>query len=378
MIPFNKPLITGKEQAYLNRVLENGKFSGNGEFTEKSCMLLERKTGCVKAIMTASCTDALEMAGLLCNLQPGDEVIMPSFTFVTTAAAFAHRGVNIVWCDIRGDTKNIDETLIEPLITPRTKAVVVVHYAGVACQMDVIRDICRKHNLFLVEDAAQAIDCSVNGAPLGGLGDLGALSFHETKNIHCGEGGALLVNNPDMVERAQFIRDKGTNRIHFNNGIVEKYTWVELGSSFMMSELQAAFLYAQLRESVAINQNRLNTWNLYYRLLTDRIPRERLPVVPSNTRHNGHLFYIMMENPEQRRKFIAYLKAHGVMAIFHYVPLHKAPYWKGRYDAVSLPVTERVSETLLRLPLYYGMTEEDIMYVAKCVAPPGTDNGIQR
>ncbi len=280
MIPFNKPLIIGKEQEYLNKVMENNKFSGNGEFTQKCSEILELKIGCAKAIMTSSCTDALEMAGLLCNLQHGDEVILPSFTFVTTASAFALRGAELVWCDIRADTKNIDETKIESLISSKTKAVVVVHYAGVACEMDTIVDICKRNNLFLIEDAAQAIDCFYKGEPLGGFGDLGALSFHETKNIQCGEGGALLVNNPDMVERAQFIRDKGTNRIHFNQGIVDKYTWVELGSSFLLSELQAAFLYPQLLETREITCNRLNTWNLYYRLLQEHLSEKRLPINP--------------------------------------------------------------------------------------------------
>lgn len=367
MIPFNKPLITGKEQEYLNKVIENNKFSGNGEFTQRCSKILEQKIGCAKAIMTPSCTDALEMAGLLCNLKPGDEVIMPSYTFVTTAGAFALRGVDFAWCDIREDTKNIDETKIESLITPRTKAVVVVHYAGVACQMDVIRDICRRYDLFLVEDAAQAIDCSFNGKPLGGFGDLAALSFHETKNIQCGEGGALLVNNPDMIERAQFIRDKGTNRFHFNQGIVDKYTWVELGASYLMSELQAAFLYPQLLESGNINQNRLKTWNLYYQSLEDQLSGEKLPIIPPNVEHSGHMFYIILDNHQQRQNIIEFLDNHGIMAIFHYVPLHRAPYWKGKYDRIYLPVTDRVSETLLRLPLYYNMTGEELEYVVKYI-----------
>ncbi len=367
MIPFNKPIITGKEQEYLNKVIENRRFSGGGEFSQKCSEILQQKIGCAKAIMTPSCTAALEMAGLLCNLQPGDEVILPSFTFVTTASAFALRGAELVWCDIREDTKNIDETKIEALITPRTKAVVVVHYAGAACEMDTIMDICTRHQLFLIEDAAQAIDCYYKGRPLGGFGHLAALSFHETKNLQCGEGGALLVNNPDMIERAQFIRDKGTNRIHFNRGIVDKYTWVELGSSFLMSELQAAFLYPQLLESRAINQNRLNTWNCYYRLLENQLPGEKLPIIPPHVEHSGHMFYIMLDNRQQRQNIIAFLENHGIMAIFHYIPLHRAPYWKGKYDNISLPVTEQVSETLLRLPLYYNITGEEVKYVVKYI-----------
>jgi dTDP-4-amino-4,6-dideoxygalactose transaminase len=318
--------------------------------------------------MTPSCTAALEMAALLCRLEPGDEVIMPSYTFVSTASAFTLRGIEIVWCDIHNDTKNIDEVRIESLITPRTKAVVVVHYAGVACKMDVIGDICRKHGLFLVEDAAQAVDCSFNGAPLGSFGDLAALSFHETKNIQCGEGGALLVNNPGMIDRAQFLRDKGTDRIHFNRGLVDKYTWVELGSSFMMSELQAAFLFPQLRDSVEINRNRVETWNRYYRLLSDLLPAEKLPVIPGNVRHNGHMFYILSDTLRQRAQMIESLKKNGIMAVFHYVPLHKAPFWKGKYHHISLPVTEQVSDTLVRLPLYYNMAGDDVDNVVKCIA----------
>jgi len=362
-IPFNKPLIIGKEKEYLGQVFENDRFSGNNEFTVKCNQILEDKTGCLKAIMTSSCTDALEMAGLLCNLKPGDEVIMPSYTFVTTASALALRGVHIVWCDIRADTKNIDETKIESLISSKTKALVVVHYAGVACDMETIVDICSRHHLFLIEDAAQAIDCYYKGNPLGGFGDLAALSFHETKNLQCGEGGALLVNNPDMIERAQFIRDKGTNRIHFNQGIVDKYTWVELGSSFLMSELQAAFLYPQLLVSQEINQSRVNSWNLYYKLLSGFLPSERLPDVPGYASHNGHMFYIMLDSLKQRKEMIDYLKERGIYAIFHYVPLHRAPFWKGKYDKVYLPITEMVSGTLLRLPLFYNLKKEAIEYI---------------
>ena len=366
-IPFNKPLIIGNEQEYLIKVIKNGKFSGGGEFSQKCSEILQKRIGCAKAIMTPSCTAALEMAGLLCNLQPGDEIILPSFTFVTTASAFALRGAELVWCDIREDTKNIDESKIEALITPRTKAVVVVHYAGVACEMDAIVDICSRHQLFLIEDAAQAIDCYYKSKPLGGFGHLAALSFHETKNLQCGEGGALLVNNPDMIERAQFIRDKGTNRIHFNRGIVDKYTWVELGSSFLMSELQAAFLYPQFLESKNINHNRLETWNLYNRLLEGLLPAAKLPVIPPYIEHNGHMLYLILNNHQQRQKLIAFLGNHDIMAIFHYIPLHRAPYWKGKYDNIYLPVTDRVSETLLRLPLYYNMTVEEVQYVVKCI-----------
>lgn len=364
-IDFNKPLILGSEQDSLNRVFANGRFSGNGEITQKCNAILEEKTGCKKAIMTSSCTDALEMASLLSFIEPGDEVVMPSFTFVSTASAFALRGANIVWCDIREDTKNIDETKIEALITSKTKALVVVHYGGVACEMDTIKAICEKHGVVLIEDAAQAIDCSYKGKPLGSIGDIGVFSFHETKNIQCGEGGALLVNNPKMVERAEFIRDKGTNRSHFNKGIVDKYTWVELGSSFLMSELQAAFLYPQLLTSVEVNNNRLESWNRYYQLLTEFIPKERLLFIPKDCKHNAHMFYILCESKQQRSELIEHLKANGINAIFHYVPLHKAPYWDGKYDDIVLPVTDRVSETLLRLPMYYGLKSNDVELVVE-------------
>lgn len=363
-IPFNKPLILGKEEKYLKKVFQNERFSGNGEMTKKCNKILEDKIGCQKSIMTSSCTDALEMASLLSFIEPGDEVIMPSYTFVSTASAFELRKANIVWAEIREDTKNIDETKLEELITSKTRAIVVVHYAGIACEMDRIQKICRKNNIILIEDAAQAIDCYYKNQPLGSIGDLAAMSFHETKNIQCGEGGALFINNPEMLERAEFIRDKGTNRSLFNKGIVDKYTWVELGSSFLMSELQAAFLYPQLMDSVMVNNNRLEIWNYYYRLLSEFIPKERLAVIPEECKHNAHMFYIMCESMEQRSELIDYLKEMGILAIFHYVPLHKAPYWKGKYDDINLPVTDDVSETLLRLPMYYSMKKEQIEYIA--------------
>jgi dTDP-4-amino-4,6-dideoxygalactose transaminase len=362
-IPFNKPLILNNEPDYIKKVLENNQFSGNGEFSKKCNSTLEKKTGCRKAIVTSSCTDALEMTALLADIQPGDEVIMPSFTFVTTASAFELRKANIVWCDIRPDTKNIDEKKIEALITSRTKALVVVHYAGVACEMDLITSICKKHNLILIEDDAQGIDSSYKGNPLGSFGDMAALSFHETKNIQCGEGGALLVNNSELVERAEFIRDKGTDRIHFNKGLVDKYTWVELGSSFLMSELQAAFLYPQLDNSIMVNQDRLKSWDLYYKCLSEIIPAEKLPVIPGHCIHNAHMFYLICENFEERSSLIDFLNSNGIGAIFHYVPLHKAPYWKGKYDDLKLDITDKVSQTLLRLPMFYRLKETEIEYV---------------
>lgn len=362
-ITFNKPLVLGNETVHIQKAVNKGQFSGNGEYSKKCNLLIEQKTGCRKAIVTSSCTDALEMCALLSGIKPGDEVIMPSFTFVTTASAFELRGADIVWCDIRPDTKNIDENKIEALITEKTKAVVAVHYAGVGCEMDRIIEICKKHSLILIEDAAQAIDSSYKGKPLGSFGDLAALSFHETKNIQCGEGGALIVNNADMVERAEFIRDKGTNRVQFNKGIVDKYTWVELGSSFLMSELQAAFLYPQLENSVDVNQNRLKSFNRYYELLSEFIPAEKLPVVPEYCVHNAHMFYIITESFEERSELIKFLGDNGIYAIFHYVPLHKAPYWKGKYDGLTLENTEIISQILLRLPMFYELKDEEIVYI---------------
>jgi dTDP-4-amino-4,6-dideoxygalactose transaminase len=292
---------------------------------------------------------------------------MPSFTFVTTASAFKLRRANIVWCDIRPDTKNIDENKIERLITAKTKAVVVMHYAGVACEMNKIIEICKRNDLILIEDAAQAIDSFYDGKPLGSFGDLAALSFHETKNIQCGEGGALLVNNSSLTERAEFIRDKGTDRIHFNKGLVDKYTWVELGSSFLMSELQAAFLLAQLEMSEKINESRLNIWNFYYQSLKSFIPVENLPQIPKNCSHNAHMFYILCKDLEERTELIKHLSDNGVYAIFHYVPLHAAPYWKGKYEGLILENTERISGTLLRLPFFYGLREEEIEHVCRLI-----------
>jgi dTDP-4-amino-4,6-dideoxygalactose transaminase len=367
MIPFNRPLVTGLEGRSIERAIRGGRFAGNGTIARRCGDILKRKIGCLEAIMTPSCSAALEMAALLGNLKQGDEVIMPSYAFVTTAGAFALRGAKIVWCEIRNDTKNIDEAKIGPLITPRTRAVVVVHYGGVACRMDVIRKLCSERGLLLVEDAAQAIDACHDGVPLGRFGDLATLSFHETKNVQCGEGGALLINRPDLVERSQVVRDKGTDRMRFERGEVDKYTWIELGSSFLMSELQAAFLYPQLARSLRIKKKRMEIWRRYYRELSAFLPAERLPVIPPRAEPNGHLFYILMENRDQRRDLIAHLRRRGIMAVFHYVPLHRAPFWKGRYDHLSLPVTERVSETLLRLPLYAAMTRNDVGSVVEGV-----------
>ncbi|NOR44818.1 MAG: dTDP-4-amino-4,6-dideoxygalactose transaminase [Candidatus Delongbacteria bacterium] len=366
-IPFNKPLIVEDEFDNLKKVFENDRFAGNGDFSKKCNKVLENKIGCAKSIVTSSCTDALEMTSLLTMIDPDDEVIMPSFTFVSTASAFELRRAKIVWCDIRPDTKNIDENKIEELITSKTKAIVVVHYAGVACEMDTIKAICKKHSIYLIEDAAQSIDCYYKGKHLGSIGDLGTLSFHETKNIHCGEGGALLVNNSSMIQKAEFIRDKGTNRIQFLNKKVDKYTWHELGSSYLMSELQAAFLYSQLKVSEDINKNRLKSWNLYYKLLSKFLPKEKLPQIPKECTHNAHIFYILVDNEDVRENLIKYLSEKGILAIFHYIPLHQAPYWKDKYKNINLPITEKVSKTIIRLPLFYGIKENEIRYIVDSI-----------
>jgi dTDP-4-amino-4,6-dideoxygalactose transaminase len=371
-VPFNRPLVLGGEEDHLAEVIRGRALCGNGAVTRRCCELLEQRVGCRRAILTPSCTAALEMCALLCDAGGGDEVIMPSYAFVSSASAFALRGAQIVWCDIRRDTKNIDEKLIAPLVTERTKAVVVVHYAGVGCEMDAICDLCRRRGLMLVEDAAQAIDCTYRGRPLGSFGDLATLSFHETKNVHCGEGGALLVNNPRLAERAEFVRDKGTNRSQFIRGLVDKYTWVELGSSFLASELQAAFLLPQLRRSKEVSARRLEHWRRYYDALSQLLPPEALPIVPEECSHNAHMFYILLENRAERERMVEHLRAAGIFAYFHYVPLHAAPYWKGRYAGVSLPVTDEMADRLLRLPMFYDLTAEQIDYVCRRVqALPG-------
>ena len=362
-IPFNKPLVLGSEIEYLKQAIEKDRFSEKGEFTSKCAELIEKETSCNKVIMTPSCTSALEMCALLCNIKSGDEVIMPSFTHPGTANPFVRTGAEIVWCDIKEDTKNIDEDKIRPLITKRTKAVVAVHYGGIVCRMDKIASICKKNHLFLIEDAAMAIGSRFKDQPAGSFGDLAVTSFHKTKNIQCGEGGALLINKMEMIERAEVLRDNGTNRIHFKKGLVKKYTWIEKSSNFSMSELQAAYHYPQLLESKKIKENRLQTWKLYYKLLSEFLPVKCLSYIPKEVKHNAHLFYIMLESEKQRKMLIEHLNSKGIQAFFHYVPLHSAPIWKGKYDDINLPVTDKVNETLLRLPMYYDMKKEEIEYV---------------
>ena len=359
-IPFNKPYMTGKELWYISQAHHNGQLSGDGPFTRKCHEWLERETGCRKALLTHSCTAALEMAAILADLKPGDEVIMPSYTFVSTANAFALRGAVPVFVDIREDTLNIDEAKIEAAITPRTKAIVPVHYAGVGCDMDAIMSLAESRKLLVIEDAAQGVMSTYREKSLGTIGHMGTFSFHETKNITSGEGGALLINDERLVERAEIIREKGTNRSRFFRGQVDKYTWVDVGSSYLPGELIAAFLYAQLEEAERITQERLTSWERYHDLLE---PLEaggmlRRPVVPLECRHNAHMYYLLLSPGIDRQRIIGEFKRNDIGAVFHYVPLHSSP--GGLQYGMAhgkLTVTDSLSERLIRLPLWIGLTE---------------------
>lgn len=369
-IPFNRPAIVGRELENIARAIADRHLSGDGAFTRRCQEWLERETGTSKALLTHSCTGALEMAALLADLEPGDEVILPSFTFVSTANAFALRGAVPVFVDIRPDTLNLDESRVEDAITQKTRAIVVVHYAGVACAMDEFEAIAQRHGVPLIEDAAQALLSTYKGRPLGAIGSLGAVSFHETKNIVSGEGGALLVNDPRFVPRAEVIREKGTNRSSFFRGQVDKYTWVDLGSSFLPSEITAAFLYAQLEHAHTLTENRRRVWNRYH---TDFAALEqdgklRRPIVPLECGHNAHLYYVLLPDLAGRTRLITRLKERGVMALFHYVPLHDAPAGR-RYGRAhgTLPITSDVSDRLVRLPLWAGMDEATAAIVVECV-----------
>ena len=366
-VPFNVPPYIGKEQEYIKEAIQNNqKLCGDGPFTKKCNAWFEEKFETPKALLTTSCTHALEMAAILADIQPGDEVIAPSFTFVSTVNAFVLRGATIVFVDIRPDTLNLDETLIEQAITEKTKAIVPVHYAGVSCEMDKIMAIAKKHNLYVIEDAAQGVMSKYNGQALGTIGDFGTFSFHETKNYTMGEGGALLIQNKNYIERAEVIREKGTNRSKFFRGQVDKYSWVDIGSSYLPSELNAAYLYAQLEESEMINNDRLNSWNLYYEGLKELKDRGciELPVIPDNCEHNAHMFYIKCKDLKERTELIKYLKSHEIIAVFHYIPLHTADAGLkyGRFNGEDIYTTKE-SERLLRLPMFYGLEREKIDYI---------------
>ncbi|OOG48154.1 dTDP-4-amino-4,6-dideoxygalactose transaminase [Rhodanobacter sp. C06] len=371
-IPFNRPYLVGRELDNIAQAHAMGQLSGDGSFTRACHAWLERRTGTRKALLTHSCTAALEMAAILLDLQPGDEVIMPSFTFVSTANAFVLRGAVPVFVDIRPDTLNIDEALIEQAITPRTRAICVVHYAGVACEMDTIMAIAARHRLRVVEDAAQAMLSLYKGRPLGSIGDLAALSFHETKNVISGEGGALLINDPALVERAEVIREKGTNRTRFFRGQVDKYTWVDLGSSYLPSELVAAFLAAQLEEADHITSRRLAIWDRYHAWAAplESAGRLRRPVIPAECAHNAHMYFLLLHGLEARTHFIEAMKAAGIGTVFHYIPLHSSPAGQ-RYGRMSgtLAHTDAASDGLVRLPLWIGLEsqQEHVMQAAQCV-----------
>ena len=369
-IPFNRPFVVGKELYYIAQAVQRGHLAGDGQFTRMCNAWMETRFQAKKVLLTHSCTAALEMAALLADIEPGNEVIMPSFTFVSTANAFALRGAAIRFVDIRPDTLNIDENRIEQAITPNTKVIVPVHYAGVGCQMDTIMAIAERHNLLVIEDAAQGVDASYNGRYLGTIGNLGCFSFHETKNFISGEGGALVINDPRFIERAEIIREKGTNRSKFLRGEVDKYTWVDIGSSYLPSDLIAAFLYAQLEQADVITNQRQSIYARYAAGLKPLADAGviRLPHTPAECSHNAHMFYIIVEDDPTRRHLLAYLKGNNIQCVFHYVPLHTSPMGM-QYGCIpgSLPVTEDLSERLIRLPCYYELGPEEQDRIISCI-----------
>lgn len=370
MIRFNVPPYVGKETEYMKEAIDSHKICGDGEFTKRCNAWIEEHTGTAKALLTTSGTQALEMAALLSDIQPGDEVILPSYTFVSTANAFVLRGAKLVFVDIRPDTMNIDEKLIEDAITDKTRAIVPVHYAGVGCEMDTIMDIAKRHSLVVVEDAAQGVNAFYKGRALGSIGDYGCFSFHETKNYSMGEGGAILINRPEQIEDAEIIREKGTDRSRFFRGQVDKYTWVNIGSSFLPSDINAAYLMAQLEMADEINENRLQSWARYNEGLQDLAQEGviELPYIPEECAHNAHMFYIKTKDMEERKALISYLKERDIAAVFHYVPLHSAPAGLrfGRFHGEDRYTTKE-SERLLRLPMYYNLSESDQQKVIDAV-----------
>ena len=368
-IPFNKPYFTGKETEYIREAVNSGKISGDGIFTDKCHSFFEQKYGFKKCLLTSSCTDALEMAAILLEIKEGDEIIAPSYTFVSTVNAFVLRGAKIIFADSQADNPNIDVDTIEKLVSPQTKAIVVVHYGGLACQMDKIMAIANKHNLFVVEDAAQAIDAYYEHKPLGGIGHLAAFSFHETKNIIAGEGGMLVINDVKFVERAEIIREKGTNRSKFFRGEIDKYTWVDIGSSFLPSEITAAFLYAQLENIEKIQEKRKEIWNRYFQNLMPLQEKGliQIPKIPIFASNNAHLFYVLCKNLSERNSLLRYLNEKGILAVFHYLPLHTSPYFLERHQTECLPNAEKYANTLLRLPLFYELKEEEQTFICDSI-----------
>jgi len=363
-IDFNRPYLTGKETHYIYEAVNTGKISGNGAFTKKCQQFFEDKYGFKKSLLTTSCTDALEMAAILTNIQPGDEVIMPSYTFVSTANAFVLRGAKLVFADSNSEEPNMDADKIEALITDKTKVIVPVHYAGVSCDMGKIMDLARQYNLFVVEDAAQGIDSHYNDRPLGSIGHLSAFSFHETKNIISGEGGMLAINDEQFIDRAEVIWEKGTNRSAFFRGEVDKYGWVDVGSSFLPSEVVSAFLYAQIENIDDIQNRRKEIWNMYHKGLS---PVDgvcfNLPDIPDYATNNAHMFYIVCDNPTIRKELLTWLKSKSIHAVFHYLSLHKSPFYQDKHDGRALPHSDRYTENLVRLPLFYDLTNEEVSYI---------------
>lgn len=367
-IPFNNPHLTGKEAHYMYQAVAKGKLSGNGAFTKKCQQFFEDRYGFKKCLLTTSCTDALEMAAILCDIQPGDEVIVPSYTFVSSALAFVRAGAKIIFADSMASNPNIDAEKIEALITPRTKVIVPVHYAGVACDMDRIMEIAEKYNLIVVEDAAQAIDSYYKGRPLGCIGHLSAFSFHETKNIIAGEGGMLCINDERFIRRAEIIWEKGTNRAEFFRGEVNKYGWVDTGSSFLPSEVIAAFLWAQLEHLDEIQSRRKHLWNLYYNNLSPLASSPScVPEIPEYATNNAHMFYLVCNSLEQRTALIKHLKDNGVLAVFHYLSLHSSPYYADKHDGRTLPECDRYADCLVRLPMYYDLKDEEVIEICRLI-----------
>ncbi len=371
MIDFNRPHLTGKETHYIYQAVADGKLSGNGVFTKKCQQFFEERYGFKKCLLTTSCTDALEMAAILCDIQLGDEVIVPSYTFVSSALAFVRAGAKIVFADSMKENPNIDAEKIEALITPRTKVIVPVHYAGVACDMDRIMEIAEKHNILVVEDAAQAIDSYYKGRPLGSIGHLSAFSFHETKNIIAGEGGMLCINDERFIRRAEIIWEKGTNRAEFFRGEVNKYGWVDTGSSFLPSEVIAAFLWAQLEHMDNIQARRKHLWELYYSNLSPLALSPNsliaLPSLPEYATNNAHMFYLVCNSLEQRTALIKHLKDNGIQAVFHYLSLHSSPYYMDKHDGRALPECDRYADCLVRLPMFYDLKDEQVMKVCEII-----------
>jgi dTDP-4-amino-4,6-dideoxygalactose transaminase len=368
-IPFNKPFLSGNETKYIEEAVRSMKISGDGIFTKKCHGFFEEKYGFLKCLLTTSCTDALEMAAILIDIQAGDEVIMPSYTFVSTANAFVLRGAKIVFADSLPDHPNIDVSKIEALITPKTKAIVPVHYGGVACDMDVIMELATRFNLFVIEDAAQAIDSFYKGLPLGGIGHLAAFSFHETKNIISGEGGMLVINDAQFAERAEIIREKGTNRSQFYRGEVDKYGWMDIGSSFLPSDIIAAFLFAQLENLDKIQAKRIASWNSYYELLKPLADQNLFKLLhfDKDKTNNGHLFALIMPNLEERSKLLDFMRTKGILAVFHYLSLHKSPFYQEKHDGRTLENCDNFSDTLIRLPFYYELTQEEIEFICNSI-----------